>query len=346
MNNPEILTSIGTPGLEMRTFNRLYWNSRWPITDCASLNRAMRRAKDAIGDPVTRVVGRFICDTNTLAKILESAELTRHIEAIVPIHTWEGEVVSHMVMGAVNDPSRSALSTTPEMMELAIALRTQQSPKNPADRIAGMRQSSIRIVTQISEEMIEQMYSLWGPIFGWDSDRGEIENLSDRLQREATIEPKNRSVWFAGAMLEKSVSSLAMAERLDLTNQDGTTVPIIESTEWCAKAGSRLRGMTAAVTIHLHAQVISDLRYSPLPPLIIAETNLLSRAFYVGDAAAMIVPPQPGEIKIPQVLIQNVAVGDGLEPSGLRDFAVMYLPPTIMQQQYHQQALQEILQRV
>ena len=60
--------------------------------------------------------------------------------------------------------------------------------------------------------------------------------------------------------------------------------------------------------------------------LLLQRQIIVQRADRVGNAIGMRVPPRRvGETDIPQILQQNVTVGDGRMPGGLRDFTMMYL---------------------
>jgi hypothetical protein len=58
----------------------------------------------------------------------------------------------------------------------------------------------------------------------------------------------------------------------------------------------------------------------------------MSRSDRAATGAGFVVPSR--EFGIPQVLVQNVAVNDGHQPQGLRDFTFMYLPTSSIQKYY------------
>lgn len=340
MSNSEILTSTGSLGLEERTLDRIYWNSRHPITDMIVLERTCRRANEGLNRGLaTRFVARFITDNETLSDLGQS-DIAGLVEAVVPIHDREGKLLSWMVMAALNHPSRQALPTTAN--QLAKARSLTPSGESPLQRIQSAKNQGLVLTKHIEDWMVPQIYSLWQPVFGWDPQSRQVENLQARLLMENQIMPENRTVWFSATINQGNVHSLATAERIDLRLGDGQLAPVIESTEWCAQPNVRLHGLTSAAVAYLHGQVVSDLQRRSIPPVIIAEANLYSGAYFVGNAAGMTIPRT--EVPVSQVLVQNVVVNDDLDPAGLRDFVMMNLSISNQQSLYSRNQLPSILE--
>ncbi len=119
-----------------------------------------------------------------------------------------------------------------------------------------------------------------------------------------------------------------MAERLDFPIYN-KNICIVESTEWKRSDSFHHKtGLMIATLGFLHANILQDLDGLDYPPLLIAETNVMSRSDREGRGAGLVLANTTfGNYTIPQYLVQNVEVRDGYLPEGLRDFFMMYLPP-------------------
>lgn len=321
----EILSSTGSLGLEYRSFDRLYLNWRGGVVDdLTRLDRwagiaasAMENGLTSQSGDVSRCVGRFLVSADGMAGISQFPNLRTHIEAAVPV---DPTIV--MVLFGFNHVSRRPLLPVDEMIVKTAGLSI--SGLRPIDRIFAAQDRGLRFISDIRPEDMEPILSLWQSTFGWSGM--ELTHLSRRLASQIFLPPEKRSVWFSGLFSGTDVVSLATAERLTLPVGDGNQVHIIESTEWRTRKDAGRQGFGAATVSHLHTQVIDDMERGNEPYVIIAETNYLSGAYRLGNGSALRIPMrQFNHVTIPQILVQNVAVGDGLAPQGLRDFIMMYL---------------------
>lgn len=320
----DIISSTGSLGLERRSYDRLYCN--WPgvISDVSFIERQYRRAREAIHRGVaTRCVLRAVLTEDALRDIaLTSASST--VEAAVPAGNVDGQSV-WMTLFGLNAEHRRPITSVNNMVEATTTYSS--SSMLPHDRVQRLEGQGFRCDAQIDSRHIDAVHGLWGETFEWT--REGVEMLSQRLREQQQLHPSRRNVWFSGVVdSDDHVVSVSMAELLRLPLGNDEYIPVVESTEWRTREGYEGQGFMAAGVSFLHAQVLWDLEELPRPPLIIAETNYRTRADWVGNAVGMRVPlRQVGETYIPQILQQNVAVGDGHTPGGLRDFTMMYLAP-------------------
>ena len=326
--------STGSLGLEHRSFDRYYINyPHGVIQDITPVARLVELAGSALErrrGGVTRCVGRALVTDTVLEEILGTEHLATTIEAAVPtgvhIQSASGENREvWMILGALNHASRASIYITEEMAGEVAASRNNHK-KSPFERIHEARSDGYIFVPYIQAEHVDEVVGMWGPTFGWK--REGVEALQVRLGEELEQKPENRAVWYSG-LLDKDghLAAVATGERLDMPIGDGRFLSVVESTEWRRSDGISRHGLMSATVSHLHAQIFRDLASEN--PLIIAETNFRSRAHNVGFAAGMDVPPRIIEgSPVYQTLIQNVSVGDGLTPEGLRDFTMMYISDT------------------
>lgn len=317
-----IVSSTGSLGLEYRSHNRLYCN--WPgvISDVSFIERQYRRAQEAIHRGVAgRCVLRAVLTEDALRDVaITSASST--LEAAVPAGSVDRQPV-WMTLFGLNAEHRRPITSVENMVETTM---TYPSPSMlPHERFQWLEEQGFRCDALIGTRQIDQIHDLWGKTFEWT--REGIETLSRRLQEQQQLRPSRRNVWFSCVIdRDDLVVSVSMAELLRLPLGNGENLPVVESTEWRTREGFEGQGIMAAGVSFLHTQVLRDLEGLPRPPLIIAETNYRTRADRVGNAIGMRVPPRRvGETDIPQILQQNVTVGDGRMPGGLRDFTMMYL---------------------
>jgi hypothetical protein len=190
------------------------------------------------------------------------------------------------------------------------------------------------------EKTRKDVLSLWDIPFGWTQD--QVINLADRLAaKEHSSDLPN--VWFSALEVEDTTSSngktvvgAAMAEKISFKGKDGRDIDIVELTEWSVGEDYRGNGYMAATIAQLTSQILHDYwSRDQETPFIIAECNIQAGAYKSGFSAGLRVPERTiFEGKASQILQQNVTVGDGIAPAGLRDFAFMYLPPAILDAYY------------
>lgn len=343
--------STGGLGLERRSFNRFYLNWRFGIIgDIHALEQFAYRGRELIGRQIsgaTRCVARVLVGESLLRQAVEVPIVSSLFEAAVPtsIRVNDGHEETEqlwMLLGAVNNSKRSSLYPVNTIVEQVDSAR-RISEKTPLGRIQQLRTEGFRFIRDIPTDRIDDVINMWGETFGWNEEG--VVGLQERLTEEHRWRSGNRGAWFTGLVDPEThgLVSIATAERLNMPIGDGRTLPIIESTEWRRPDYVQRHGFMAATVSHLHAQILDDLEDHC--PLIIAETNFWSGAHHVGFAAAMDVAPRIiGRGYVPQTLMQNVRVGDGLEPEGLRDFTMMYLPVEAQIRCYSPATRVEILQ--
>lgn len=325
----DIVSSTGSLGLERRSYNRLYCN--WPgvISDVSFIERQYSRAQEAIHREIAgRCVLRAVLTEGALRNIAMTSTSST-LEASVPAGDVDGQPV-WMTLFGLNAKLRCPITSVEDMVETTT---TYPSPSMlPHERVQRLEEQGFRFDAQIDSRQVDSIHGLWGKTFEWTRDG--VETLSQRLQMQLQLRPSRREVWFSGVVdPDDTIASVSMAELLRLPLGNGEYITVVESTEWRTREGFEGQGIMAAGVSFLHAQILRDLEELARPPLIIAETNYLTRADRVGNAVGMRVPLRHvGEIYIPQILQQNVAVGDGLIPDGLRDFTMMYLAPEAREQ--------------
>jgi hypothetical protein len=325
MASGEILSSTGSLGLEYRSFDRLYLNWRGGVVNNMSrLDRWAGATADVMehglttqSGEVSRCVGRFLVSDQLFSQIAQFPNLTMGIEAAVPIGN---DLV--MAMFGFNHQSRQSLVPVSTMVRATDNLPGLSM--NPIERIIAVENQGLHFETDIPDTKIDGILSLWQSTFGWS--REELVHLSRKLVNQRLFRPSERTVWFSGLFAGKDVMALATAERLPIPIGNGRNVHIIESTEWRTQLDVGQRGYGAATVSHLNTQIIHDMEEGNDAYTIIAETNFRSGAYRVGNGTGMSIPHRDrGGVIVPQVLVQNVAVGDGLDPAGMRDFIMMYL---------------------
>ncbi len=337
MSNPEFLTSTGNLGLERRSYNRWYLN--WGLGSVKSefLIRQYQRARLIIKDnPDARCVARLIMSSEALMDISDP-KIQACIEAVIPLYKYPE---NWMVMVGINGRNRLSSLSIDEAVRQTENLLSKQSPE---ERVKAVLNEGFVFFDNFNPTWLEQIYMLWADTFGWDKEKHEVENLLFRLNCDMTKAPRDRNIWMSGLIdpLRRQIVSLAMAEKLLMPIIGENSLSIVESTEWVTHPDYLRNGYMAANISFLTAQVMRDLRDTD--PLIIAETNFQSQAFRAGVASGLSVPPrQIGNLFVPQVLRQNVGIGDG-NGTGLRDFIMMYLSRPDQQKYYSPAQIKNIL---
>lgn len=331
--------STGGLGFSYRSYDRAYLNYPGVIHSADDVGRLSRIGQAIIERGrrgVTRGVLRAIVPSRVLEDIVHNPEFAGLVEAAAPVgHTEQANRSEPlwMMLAAINNRKRTPLFPVADMVS-AVDVERKTPSVTPRERISALRHKGYRFITDIPEERIGEVEELWGNSFEWD--RPGIMGLRDKL-RQAIMSPKHsRSVWFSGVIepVRNTLAAIATAERLDIPVRRGVSIPLIESTEWRRADHIHQHGLTAAAVSHLHANVIEDLER--VSPAVIAETNFRSGAHRVGFAAGMDVPSRTVHgVYVPQMLIQNVRVGDGFPPDRERDFTFMHIPEESVQTYYN-----------
>lgn len=322
--------STGGLGFAYRSYERAYLNYPGVVHDAGVITRLGRIGRQIVDRGrrgVTRAVVRAVVPERVLGDVLENPETAGLVEGAVPtafVSQTNGTSSEPlwMILAAINHRDRTPLYPVPEM--IGQVDEGKRIPMQPEQRIAQLRHEGYRFIDTIPPERIDEMQELWGDSFEWQ--RVGIAELSASLSAAHSLQPRGRGVWFSGIVEPGTnrLAAVATAERLDIPLHDGQTLPIVESTEWRRSDRVRRHGLAAAAVVHLNAQVLEDL--SGCSPKIIAETNFRTRADRVGFAAGMDVPLRQFRGRfLPQMLIQNVRVGDGFESDRKRDFTLMHI---------------------
>lgn len=326
-----IFSSTGGLGVSRRQNQRLYVNGNnfadnpgEVITNFGRLMEIRQSNPQKIG----RCVYRTVASNQVVEEIVRNGQ-RQHLEVALPISEFTNDD-SWLVYMANNDPSRSRIVPQERMIEATSESR--EISISPETRIRNLRNEGMEFITRFGENEINDIYELWSETFGWT--RQEIRNLSHRLGKD--------NVWFSAAVDQGRIVSLAMAERLTIPASGGN-LELVESTEWRTRQGHNGRGSLTAVLAALNSQILEAL---PQVPLIYAECNFQSRSDRAGRGAGFEIPRRDSQgLPAPQILVQNVNVGDGqVVPEGkLRDSTFMYLPSEAIRTHYHREARRAII---
>lgn len=328
----EILSSTGALGFSRRTCERGYANIPGLVTADYIKRLSLFSERIIQKGKLGRCVARVFMHGSEIGRLQTSVPL---VEAAVPINVSidNGESV-WMCMFARNAPSRDPIQPV-SLMEEETGIGKQR--QQPTELINMARSQGYYFIQTIPEVYVSEIYSLWGPVFGWDQKKFQVEGLRQRLATERFKSSEQRSVWFTAMCDQSNIVTLAMAERLEFPD-----VTIVELTEWVSnRRGLHLMEATLA---HNVTQVLDDLSTLRRPLLLIAETNFITSAHRVAYGVGMQVPPRTvGGVHIPQLLIQNVYVGDGKSDRPYRDFVMMFLPHQSIESQYSEEQRRIIL---
>jgi len=296
-------------------------------------------------EKMTRGVGKFLVSDEVLQEIIHSPWINSYLEVAVPTPlVLESGQRTWLTVFGVNNPSRKAI-TPPEVMMRQVDTDSHfRHNHTPLERIAELRRDGYAFIdSMIGHE--QELEALWSTTFGWDLHG--VEGRREVIESQRNCRTSDRNSWFAGIV--DSTGRLvvaAVAERLDIPVGDVAVLPIIELSEWRRADFVERPGLMAAYNTYLIAQVLRDLSTLHPAPLLFAETNYMSSAHRVGFASGMdIARVSMGDSRVQQILVQNVSVGDGYMPEGLRDFTMMYVPQENIQTFYSLADLQVILGR-
>lgn len=342
-NGEPINSSTGSLGVDIRQYERLYLNATRFSDNPNEIVRNFR-ILIAMGNMCSERIGRVVLrgqvSDEALKDVLKS-ELASDVEVVLPVREFGKDGV--LVYLARNEPERTAIVPVEKMTQETETNKYRAVNIEPLERIEAVIEQGYEFTNKIhTEEDSNQVFSLWGPIFGWSVE--QVANLARRLESERKLEPQDRSVWLSMIKKGDEVVSLAMAERLSLPASDGS-LDIVESTEWCTKKGHNGKGLITAVLSLLNSQILQDMQGNT--PLIFAECNFQSRSDWAGHGAGFRVPERIlGSHTIPQLCIQNVYVNDGqpIEAGKLRDFTFMYLPSATIEQTYNPEQITNIIE--
>lgn len=334
MTNPEVnlqeVGSVGSPGIEHRSYDRYYLNSPWgTLTNIDRISQAFRMSQSVLRrsrEQVTRCVGRFLVTERALEDLNSYSQIRDAIEVVMPttelVYFGLGERQRiYMLMASLNTASRNGLVERNYMIQATEEDR-RFVYRSPREQVEAAREQGYGFVSSISSEHIDTIQGLWGRTFGWS--RSGVEARAQTLRNQGYVSSNARQSWFSGLIdAHGHLVAAAVAERLDMSVGFGRApLPLVESSEWRRQDAVSQHGLMAATVSYLHAQVLRDVPNAH----IFAETNFRTRAHRVGFAAGMEVPERNVcGMRVPQILVQNVEVGDGLDPEGLRDFTLLHV---------------------
>lgn len=317
----QIFSSTGSLGVTRRQDNRVYINpevySQNP-QDVRTLER-LSGIVDRNTNPITRGVFRGVVSSDVYREINRNG-LSDRLEVAFPIAEFaQGEPESMLIYWGHNHRDRQQIVPSEQMISETSEYRT--SVDSPLERMRAIKDRGYQFVNEIGDADIDQVQSLWGPTFGWETH--EVEGLQKRLRKDAQKLPHERSVWFSAIRDNGTIISLATAERLTIPSAQGE-VTLVESTEWRTRDEYSGQGLMTGTLSMLNAQVLSDLQTESNLPIIYAECNFQSRSDRAGHGAGFVIP---GRELAPQIIKQNVRVGDGytVPQTDLRDFTYMHL---------------------
>ncbi len=314
MNN-EIVSSTGGAGITKRSFNRWYYNY---IDEPVSSPEQIQSYFDTISSRRWRRRGRrdvfrgLVCES-ALESFASNGQNRELIEVAFPVQNDMWYLNAAKLYGR-----RRSIRPIKELKREIDSSQPVIVPKEQLIHNVLDEGHTFVVSLHNDNELQKQLLSLWGKTFGWDKKK--IANFAKRLEQQGS----RPEVWFS-AIRDKNgrLTAAAMAEKMSVQGESGRQMDIIESTEWRSIERDHMK----AVVDHLHAQVIHSYGTHKSDYMIIAECNINSKAYRVGQKSQMVVPE--GVINgypISQILVQNVKVVDGKKPCGLRDFAFMYLP--------------------
>ncbi|EKD86275.1 MAG: hypothetical protein ACD_37C00379G0001 [uncultured bacterium] len=334
----EIFSSTGKLGREIRPFNRVYENRGYSddSTSLLAAFRDMTAMLDGEGD-VSRAIMRGLISPDTLGEILASPEGV-HLEVAMDVSEFTG-YRSWLIYIAKNAPERDPIVPVGEMVWSTEKDRSVPT-EAPERRVQKVIDQGYRFVSTFNADQAEQVYDLWSDTFGWSYE--EIENLRRRLHEG------DERLWLSAVVdPEGNIVAAATAEKLDIPDQNGN-LSLVENTEWRTKDGYQGKGLMTATLDMLNVQILRDLRpeEGDKLPLIYAECNYQSRSDRAGHGAGFAIPQRVIDgYLIPQVIVQNVNIGDNqpVPSDKLRDFTFMYLPAEIINAHYSLQQVEAML---
>lgn len=339
-----ILSSTGGLGTSERPENRLYCNSESPLEnplDARQQFEELVTAGEENESDISRVVLRGVA-TDDVVRSIRHSDLSKDLEVAMPLNEYDRP--GWLIYLARNASSRQLLVPVDVMLADTIPESYLETKFTPSERVINTVNSDVSIRTDLRPQDFDGLYELWGPVFGWTRNPGDdqIAGLANRLINQSA-NPNERDVWFAASHYAGQIVAAAMAERITLPGLDGK-LDLVENTEWCVRKndGQNFRGrhLITPVLATVNSMVLNSLSEMPNGrPLIYAECNFMSRSDRAGHAIGFRIPER--EIAN-QINVQNVSVGDGQNPVGLRDFSFMRLPQSIIDNWYSERQLQKI----
>ncbi|MFO0704249.1 MAG: hypothetical protein U0525_06070 [Patescibacteria group bacterium] len=193
----------------------------------------------------------------------------------------------------------------------------------PDERISSAVANGFTLTTQIQASDIGRLSQIWTP-FGWTEDG--VVSFANSYRASSNYE----NGWFCGVRNSAGVlCAAAKAEGLALTDDTGTSLNMVESTEWGTHPDSRRMGLGTVAAIGLNAQILS---HPPqIPFSVFAEANMAPNlpGHKVARDAGFVSRADFDSQTPNGVLPQHVSV-DG----ALRNFLLVQLTPDSIRQYY------------
>lgn len=338
----QIFSSTGELGISRRQYGRLYINGNRFSGDTEEFDRNFRKLR-FIGEKHERIgrsVFRGIVSQDVLQDIL-SGDLLRSLEVALPLDGF-GLDSSWLIYLTQNRSGRDKSIVAPHEMLQETSLYPKQSG-SMVERVGKLIEEGYSFIDIFTDAQVDQVFGLWSKTFGWS--RQEVENLRIRLERNRQ-EGVRRNVWFSGIQNHMGeLVAVGMAEHLELPGKQ-KVLHLVESTEWKTRDDYTNRGLITAAIAFLNVQILQCFEnQDSQTPLIYAECNFMSRSDRAAHGAGFVIPQRQIQgMYVPQILVQNVAVYDGMAPVGLRDFTFMYAPKETIQNLYTQRERTQIME--
>lgn len=338
----EIVTSTGTLGAEQRSFDRwsvnakVYSDAPDAVDQFADRFIAVFARKEQEG--LTRATFRGLVSQGVMDEIIHQGRQS-HLEVAFSVREFTGGD-EWFIHAAKNAPERTLL--TPIDQIVADTESDRMCSQSPLGKVNAVKEKGFKIVDSFSESDVDRVHGLWERTFGWT--REEVDNLRHRIDAGKYADPEGKDVWFNGVRnTNGELISVAMAEKLSVPAADGRELHTIEVTELSVDPAYEGKGIMSANVAVLNSQILDDYADRSLP-LIYAECNFQSRAERSAHRAVMRIPQRE---YAPQILQQNVGVGDGAPvDSPYRDFQFLYLPRDMIEAHYTPEIRREMREEV
>lgn len=307
------VSSTGNLGFGVRSDERAYFN--YPAVTDNNVDALLddigthfdHVGNELEGTQITRAVLRTVVEESTFEALLEDPAIGQHIEAATPLQSAAGPK-EYLAYFSKNDASREVDSE-----QRSSFLESVTTARSLAiDPTISENNNLVRPTAQVNNP--DQLQKLWGDTFGWDLEG--CHQFAERINNEATLNPKDRMVWFKGLEDEQgNLLASAMAERLDIPSTTGR-LALIEHTEWATDPSKRGMKLGRRVVSSLIQDVKQDM--TGVDHLIFAECNMNSGANVVAVRSGFSIPSvkTADGREVGQVFYNNVRVDDGLPPHG------------------------------
>lgn len=344
-----IVSSTGKPGPEIRSDERFYVNSNKYAPEAAQFQRKwdqtvrVQQRFERRPEALTRAASKSIVSTEVLGHLLADETHKKDVEVALPLGEY-GMGDSWLVFLGRNAPGRRTIASSEVEMEKT-SEQIDLVRDSPLDRLKIKAAEGFTFTTSVEPEQVDDLFELWGSTFGWN--REQIENFRQSIQKEKQGNPEDRTMWFAGVEYNGQLIGASMGQKLIMVGEGNVPLECVESTEWRKKPDTPGNGLTPSVLAGLHAQILDS--FGEKTPLIFAECNIWSGANSTGHKAGLQIPQREVAIgesiyKVPQILKQNVKIGDDVEVNApYRDFVVESLKREGIEKYYAPSQRAEIL---